>query len=66
MSSLENLDGWESLSPEMRERLAAAKLPESLRLDDCDLFLAGPDLIFRDGMLRFGYGTDAWGGRILP
>ncbi|MGC9667634.1 SUKH-4 family immunity protein [Planosporangium sp. 12N6] len=62
MSALENLDGWESLSPELRDRLAAADLPESLRLDDCDLFRLGPDLIFRDGMLRFGYGTDAHGG----
>jgi len=62
MSSLEKLDGWESLSPELRERLAAADLPESLRLDEYDLFLLGPDLIFRDGMLRFGYGTDAWRG----
>ena len=62
MSSLEKLDGWESLSPELRERLAAADLPESLRLDEYDLFLLGPDLIFRDGMLRFGHGTDAWGG----
>jgi len=62
MSSWEKLDGWESLSPELRERLAAADLPESLRLDEYDLFLLGPDLIFRDGMLRFGYGTDAWGG----
>jgi hypothetical protein len=62
MSSLEKLDGWESLSPELRERLAAADLPESLRLDEYDLFLLGPDLIFRHGMLRFGYGTDGWGG----
>jgi len=62
MSSWEKLDGWESLAPELRERLAAADLPESLRLDEYDLFLLGPDLIFRDGMLRFGYGTDAWGG----
>ncbi|MGQ5262653.1 SUKH-4 family immunity protein [Micromonospora sp. ZYX-F-536] len=62
MSALEKLDGWESLSPELREQLAAADLPESLRLDEYDLFLLGPDLIFRDGMLRFGYGTDAWGG----
>jgi hypothetical protein len=62
MSSWEKLDGWESLSPELRERLAAVDLPESLRLDEYDLFLLGPDLIFRDGMLRFGYGTDAWGG----
>lgn len=62
MGALEKLDGWESLSPELRERLAAADLPESLRLDEYDLFLLGPNLIFRDGMLRFGYGTDAWGG----
>jgi SUKH-4 immunity protein of toxin-antitoxin system len=62
MSSLEKLDGWESLSPELRARLVAADLPESLRVDEYDLFLLGPDLIFRDGMLRFGYGTDAWGG----
>ena len=62
MSSLETLDGWESLSPELRERLAAADLPESLRLDEYDLFLLGPDLTFRDGALRFGFGTDAWGG----
>ncbi|WP_328534400.1 SUKH-4 family immunity protein [Micromonospora zamorensis] len=62
MSSLGKLDGWESLSPELRERMVAADLPESLRLDEYDLFLLGPDLIFRDGLLRFGYGTDAWGG----
>ena len=40
----------------------AAGLPESVRLDAYDVFLLGPDLIFRDGLLRFGYGTDAWGG----
>ena len=62
MSSLEELDGWESLSPELRERLVAADLPESLRLDEYDLFLLGPDLVFRGGVLRFGFGTDAWGG----
>jgi hypothetical protein len=62
VSSLERFDGWESLSPQSRDRLAAADLPESLQLDEYDLFLLGPDLIFRDGMLRFGYGTDAWGG----
>ncbi|MBF9131172.1 SUKH-4 family immunity protein [Plantactinospora sp. S1510] len=62
MSSVEELDGWESLSPQLRERLAAADLPESLRLDEYDLFLLGPDLNSRDGMLRFGYGTDKWGG----
>ncbi|GIM89361.1 SUKH-4 family immunity protein [Paractinoplanes toevensis] len=62
MSALEKLDGWESLSPELRARLAEADLPESLRVDEYDLFLLGPNLIFRDGMLRFGYGTDGWGG----
>ncbi|GAB3971558.1 SUKH-4 family immunity protein [Plantactinospora veratri] len=62
MSVLEELDGWGSLSPELRKRLAAADLPESLRLDGVDLFLPGPNLSLRDGMLRFGYGTDAWGG----
>lgn len=62
MSSVEELDGWESLSPDLRERLVAADLPESLRLDEYDLFLLGPNLIFRDGLLRFGFGTDAWGG----
>ncbi|MGI5215474.1 SUKH-4 family immunity protein [Plantactinospora sp. CA-290183] len=62
MSALGRLDGWESLSPELRERLAVADLPESLRLDGYDLFLPGPDLVFRDGLLRFGYGTDACGG----
>jgi hypothetical protein len=62
MSSPEKLDGWESLSPELRQQLAAADLPESLRLDEYDLFLLGPDLIFRNGKLRFGYGTDGLGG----
>ncbi|MEV1159499.1 SUKH-4 family immunity protein [Micromonospora chokoriensis] len=62
MSSVHTLDGWESLSPEVRERLAAADLPDALRLDEYDLFLLGPDLVERNGMLRFGYGTDAWGG----
>ncbi|MBM7491445.1 hypothetical protein JOD64_002667 [Micromonospora luteifusca] len=57
MSSLMELDGWESLSPALREQLASADLPESLRLDEYDLFLLGPDLIYRDGMLRFGYAT---------
>lgn len=62
MSSVEKLDGWQSLSPELREQFAAADLPESLRLDEYDLFLLGPDLTFRNGMLRFGYGTDIAGG----
>ena len=56
------LDGWESLPPELRDQLASVDLPESLRLYDCDVFLLGPDLILRDGMLRFGYSTDGQGG----
>ncbi|MFG1869952.1 SUKH-4 family immunity protein [Micromonospora arborensis] len=62
MSSLMKLDGWESLSPELREQLASVDLPESLRLDEYDLFLLGPDLILRDGMLRFGHTPDGQGG----
>ncbi|MET7670945.1 SUKH-4 family immunity protein [Micromonospora luteifusca] len=62
MSSLLKLDGWESLSPELREQLASVDLPESLRLDEYDLFLLGPDLNFRDGMLRFGYATAGLSG----
>jgi hypothetical protein len=58
MASLDELDGWESLSPELREWLAGVDLPESLRLDEYDLFLLGPDLALRDGMVRFGYATD--------
>jgi hypothetical protein len=61
VSLLNELDGWESLSPELRKRLTDADLPESLRLDEYDLFILGPNLALRNGMLRFGYGTDEWG-----
>ncbi|GGO13364.1 SUKH-4 family immunity protein [Micromonospora parathelypteridis] len=62
MSSLTKLDGWESLSPELREQLATVDLPESLRLDEYDIFLLGPDLILRNDMLRFGYATAGLSG----
>ncbi|MEU8182963.1 SUKH-4 family immunity protein [Micromonospora sp. NPDC049044] len=62
MASLHELDWWESLSPELRDRLASVDLPESLRLDEYYLFLLGPDLTFRDGLLRFGYATAGLSG----
>lgn len=65
MASLDELDGWDSLSPELRERLAGVDLPEALRLDEYDLFLLGPALTMREGMVRFGYATDGLGGEFF-
>ncbi|CCH22000.1 hypothetical protein GCM10009848_50860 [Micromonospora lupini] len=65
---VEDVPGWESLSPELRERFRAADLPAALlKLDDSANFLLGPALTEQDvpplgQLLRFGYGTGLFEG----
>jgi len=67
-AGVDELAGWESLSPQWRERLRAADLPAALlKVDSTACFLLGPDLAAVDvpplgHLLRFGYAIGLFAG----
>jgi hypothetical protein len=65
---VEDVPGWDSLPPSLRERFLAADLPVALlKLDDSANFLLGPELSEVDvpslgRLLRFGHGIGLFEG----